>query len=231
MPNVAGEQLPSARPADAAVRTGDGPHAPRSAHADPSDTEGGLAMIKQFSSPVSLRPTAGRFSARICAFGIPDKTGDVVVAGAFTASLQKWRSTNGRIPVVFDHRGDDPMLHVGEVNPHNCVETSAGLVVSGHFYLNEPNAAKVHTQLQRGTLREWSFSALIQSSRPRAGGGRDLLVMDLIECGPTLLGKGDTQTLLVANATAARVRSPEEMLGPYRARLDAARARVMQSRA
>lgn len=190
-----------------------------------------MITIKQFSSPVSLRPTAGRFSARICAFGVPDKTGDVVAAGAFTASLQKWRSSNGRVPVIFNHRDDDPMFHIGEVNPHDCQETPAGLVVSGQLYMDEERAAKVHAQLQRGTLREWSFSALIHGSRPRAGGGRELLAMDLIECGPTLLGKGSTETLMVANATTAPMLPPsEEVLGPYRARFDVARTRVMRSR-
>jgi HK97 family phage prohead protease len=183
--------------------------------------------IKRFNGDVTLREKEGRFAARVCAFGVVDKGGDVVQRGAFAASLARWRASNKRIPVVFDHQASDPLLHIGEVNPHDCQETEAGLVVAGRLYTDEERGAKVHTQLKRGTLAEWSFTARIHSARPRPEGGREFLAMELIELGPTLLGKGDTETLMVASAPGA-LPSPtaDELLAPFRARLDVARARI-----
>src|SRR5687768_7764238 len=146
----------------------------------------------------SVEPKAeGRFKALVSTFNIPDKTGDIVRPGAFRGSLERWRATNGRIPVVFSHQSSDPLLHIGEATPHNAMETSLGLIVSGHLYLDEERGAKTFRQLQRGALREWSYGFLIKQSRPLANGGRELLELDLVELGPTLVGAGTTETLEV----------------------------------
>ena len=96
-------------------------------------------------------------------------------------------------------------MHVGDCNPHNCQETDAGLMVSGHLYLDEERGQKVFRQLQRGALREWSYGFLVKQSRPLASGGRELLDVDLVELGPTLKGAGVTETVEV-RAAARRPR-------------------------
>ena len=189
---------------------------------------------KYFSAEVIAKPKPGSFKARICRFGVPDKGNDVVVKGAFLRSLANWRSANRRIPVVFDHRGDDPLLHVGDVNPHNCEETEEGLVVTGELYLDEERGAKTYAQLKRGALNEWSFGCIVRRARPRSGsgGGRWLDECDLFEVSPTLCGKGDTDTLLVAHAetTGSRGLSVDHALAPYQARITLARARLASAR-
>jgi HK97 family phage prohead protease len=175
---------------------------------------------KFFSVDVMGKPKPGTFKARVCTFGQVDKGGDVVHRGAFAASLTKRRAANRAWPVIFDHDGSDPLMVVGRVSPHDSQEDDIGLVVTGTLNLDEERGRKVHEELKRGTL-EWSFGCLVQKAQPRQQGGRDLLVLDLFEVSPTIIGKGDTETLYVAHADRARPGSlsVDELLAPYRARL------------
>lgn len=191
---------------------------------------------KTFSGTVDLKPIQGRFVARVCSFNIVDKGKDCVQRGAFSASLERWRASNGRIPVCFDHQTSDPHGYIGEINPHNCEERDDGLIVSGELFLDDERGAKTYALLKRGLLREWSYTCLIAEggARPRANGGRDLLKLDLREVSPTLIGKGTTETLMVASA-ASPVTGPtgptvDEQLAPFRARLAVAQARVARAR-
>jgi HK97 family phage prohead protease len=198
--------------------------------------------IKTFSGTVDLKPTRGRFSARICRFGVADKTGDVVRAGAFAASLARWRSGNRRIPVIYNHVDDDPLLHIGSVNPHNCMETSDGLVIAGQLYVEEERGAKVYELLKHGALAEWSYGCWVQDADVRPNGRREFTRLELFEVSPTLIGKGDSETLMVASAiapthddrseheTTAGV-NVDEQLAPYRARLAVAQRRIAAARA
>jgi len=187
---------------------------------------------KTFNADLELRPTEGKFRALICTFDTPDKGGDIVRASAFDASLKRKRARNERIPVVYDHEISDPMNVIGEVSPHDTQATSKGLIVSGELFMAESRAAKVHALLKRGTLREWSFGCHVQSARPRPGGeGREFLVLDLFEVSVTALGKGTTETLMVASATApGDTLTTEEQLAPYRAELEVLRQRVARQR-
>jgi HK97 family phage prohead protease len=189
---------------------------------------------KTFSVPVTATKTEGKFKALISTFGVPDKGGDVMHKGAFAASLAKWRSGKRKIPVIWDHDDSDPLSLIGAVSAHDSQETEVGLVVTGELYLDEARGAKVYAELKRGTLAEWSFGAIIQSSRPRKDGGRDLLQLDLVEVSPVLCGKGASETLMIASAPSS-ARSPssltvEEQLAPYRARLTVAEQRVARRR-
>ena len=64
----------------------------------------------------------GRFTADISRFNVFDAHGDVMRPNAFRPWLERSRALNQRIPVVFSHQANDPMMHVGECNPHNCQE-------------------------------------------------------------------------------------------------------------
>ena len=91
--------------------------------------------------------------------------------------------------------------------PLDLVETETGLRARGHFYLEEPTAKKVFSQLQRKALSEWSFAYRVRQSKPLPNGGRELLAIDIIGIGPCLAGVGDTATIAV-KADAARAASP-----------------------
>src|SRR5688572_6983931 len=122
---------------------------------------------KLFAAEMDLARTEGKFKACICSFNLPDKGGDVVVAGAFDACLKRRRARNERIPVAWNH-STDPEDLIGEVSPFDTQSTAKGLIVSGELFVDEPRAAKVYGLLKRGTIREWSFGCFIKKAKPRA---------------------------------------------------------------
>src|SRR5690348_14764360 len=84
--------------------------------------------------PVEIKSAdseAGTFEALVSAFGNVDLVGDRVQPGAFTKTLENFRSKGQPIPVVLSHQWDDPMYHIGAADPANVKQTPAGLVVQG----------------------------------------------------------------------------------------------------
>jgi HK97 family phage prohead protease len=192
--------------------------------------------IKSFADVTLKSGPEGSFTALIASFDKPDKAGDVLRRGAFSRTIAQWQASGSRIPVIFSHAWRDPQAHIGEVDPVDIRETAAGVEATGHLYLNEANGAKVFSQLQRKTLREWSYGFTIQRFKTLADGCRELLAVDLIELGPCVIGVGDTATLATkaedvqAALAAHRRQLVAAQLEPYRARLDVVRRRIALQR-
>ncbi|MGH3965092.1 MAG: HK97 family phage prohead protease [Pseudonocardiaceae bacterium] len=130
---------------------------------------------------------AGQFTALVSAFNVIDSAGDVVMPGAFTRNLGEWAESGHRIPVVWNHKSDDPFAFVGEVL--EARETDAGLEVTGQLDLDDPHATKVHGLLKGRRVRGFSFAYQVKASRPGERDGRrvnELLDLDVYEVGPTL---------------------------------------------
>jgi HK97 family phage prohead protease len=115
----------------------------------------------------------GDFSAIVACFGgEPDRQGDVIYRGAFTASLARWRASGQKIPVVWSHQADDPAMVIGSADPAKSHETSEGLLLVGKLNIySSPTAANVRDLLKHGSISGWSFAFKIESSRPRPGAG------------------------------------------------------------
>ncbi len=156
-----------------------------------------------FSSFKALDEARGEFEAYVAIFGNVDLGGDRIVKGAFASSLQKWASKGRPIPVVFSHQWSNLDAHIGEVL--EARETDRGLYVRAQLDMQDPPSAKVWRLLKRGTLAEMSFAYDVIRSRP-VGGVLELLELDIIEVGPTLVGMNRETELLSAKgvATAAR---------------------------
>lgn len=167
----------------------------------------------------------GTFEAAFRYF-TPDMVGDAFTPHALDHSIAKLKAKGRKVPVIFNHRWDSIEDHIGEVRPEDIVETADGLQVRGKFYVNEPRARKVFDQLQRKALSEWSLAFTIQKAKPRPGGGRTIEQAHLLEVGPCLAGKGETETISVK--AAGDVADVEKMrralagiaLAPYRHRID-----------
>jgi uncharacterized protein len=143
----------------------------------------------------------GAFSAVVASFGAePDRQGDVIHRGAFTASLARWRASGQRIPVVWSHQTGDPSMVIGSADPVKSHETSEGLLLVGKLNVfDSPTAAHVRDLLKDGSIGGWSFGFKIVCSRPRRG-GLDLLELDLGEAGPTVFPANPaTRTVSVKN--------------------------------
>lgn len=104
-------------------------------------------------------------------FAAPDQIGDVVRKGAFAASLRR------RLPLAMLVR-HDPALAAGLWQ--EAEEDSCGLYVRGAVLPDLPGSALARRMLARG-VDGLSIGFRVVRSRPRPGGGRDLMEIDLLE--------------------------------------------------
>jgi len=153
----------------------------------------------------------GRFEAIVSVFNNVDLQGDRVVKGAFTKSLKVWRESGDPIPIIWSHDWGDPFANVGEADPALAEETDQGLKLVGRFDVHKSFAAQVYDLLKSRRVREWSFAYEIEEERPGKDRANDLVVLDIIEAGPTLKGANpDTATLSVKSQLEAAARQESE---------------------
>lgn len=143
---------------------------------------------------------AGQFEAIVSVFGNVDAVGDVVQKGAFTKTLEDWKSSGDPIPVIWSHDHSNPDAHIGVVD--EAQETDKGLLVKGTVDLDEPYAAKVFRLLKGRRVRKFSFAYDVKDGEENDKGGFDLKELELWEVGPTLIPANDDANLLAAKALA-----------------------------
>lgn len=134
---------------------------------------------------------SGTFEALVAVFNNVDSVGDRILPGAFAKTLQKWQGTGDPIPVIWSHKHDDPMAHIGTVQPSDMVETDRGLVVRGRLDIaDNPMAKQVHRLMKQRALKEFSFGYRVPKGGEKRAkdGANELSEIDLIEVGPTLKG-------------------------------------------
>lgn len=137
------------------------------------------------------QPT-GQISFYASIFGNVDLGGDRVVKGAFTDSLEEWRASGKKIPVVFSHKWDSLFDIVGWADPNDVTEDDIGLhVVATLKTVINPHAAYLWEMIDEKAITEASFAFDV----PEGGevknpddGAWDLKKLGLIEVGPCLKG-------------------------------------------
>ena len=148
----------------------------------------------------SLEDAPGRFEAIVSVFGNVDYQGDRVVEGAFQNSLDKWKASGKRIPVIWSHQWGDPFAHIGSVSDAEEIP-GKGLKVTGTLDTHKPFAGQVHDLLLDGRVGEFSFAYDIIKEKKAEDGANELLELNLIEVGPTLKGANpETELLAVKSA-------------------------------
>jgi HK97 family phage prohead protease len=154
----------------------------------------------------------GEFTAIVSVIGNVDIQGDVVVSGAFTKSLERLRESGNPIPVVWSHDWTDPFAHVGFAWARNVYEAKpgefpqapqGGLVVRGRFDVDKPFAKQVYDLVRERRVTEWSFAYDVVKQRKRSDGANELLVLDLLEVGPTLKGANEMTTTIDVKARSS----------------------------
>jgi HK97 family phage prohead protease len=134
----------------------------------------------------------GLFAARVSAFGNVDRGGDRVIKGAFKKSIQRWIKSTKKVPVIFSHDWKVIEHYIGTVDPKSMMETDDGLVVAGQLDIHDnPKAMRVFKKLKDGSLSGWSFGYEVKQERTADDGARDLLEVELLELGPTLVGMNE----------------------------------------
>lgn len=112
-----------------------------------------------------------RLSGYASLFGVADRVGDVVFAGAFRDSLAK----GGPLPMYIGH---DQRLTCGRWT--SAHEDRRGLWVDGVIAADAP-AANLARRLITSGQDGLSIGFFTRRARRRADGGRDLFELDLIE--------------------------------------------------
>ncbi|MEN6543048.1 HK97 family phage prohead protease [Parvibaculum sp.] len=109
-------------------------------------------------------------------FGTKDHGGDTVQAGAFAASLATTKAAGRQIPMLWQHRPDEP---IGSWN--SAVEDRRGLKVSGRIVLETSRGQEAFALAKAGALNGLSIGYRTIKSRPAGGRGRFLDQLDLVE--------------------------------------------------
>lgn len=116
----------------------------------------------------------GHFTGYASVFGVPDLGGDVVVPGAFSASLARRGAAGVRL--LFQH---DPSEPIGRWL--SLREDARGLLVEGQLNLAVQRAREVDALMRGGGLDGLSIGFRTLQARPGPGGERRLLRLDLWE--------------------------------------------------
>ena len=147
----------------------------------------------------TLDEKTGRVEALVSIFGNVDLVGDRVVQGAFSKSIQKWKSSNDPVPAILSHDWGDPWKHIGVVD--ELQETPEGLRAVYTLDIEDnPLAKQVYKLMKRRSLKEHSFAYDVKRERSAKDGANELLELDIIEIGPTLKGVNQGTELLAVKA-------------------------------
>ncbi|MDP3676253.1 MAG: HK97 family phage prohead protease [Novosphingobium sp.] len=123
------------------------------------------------------RAFTGRFAGYAAIFGHADAGGDVIRAGAFSASLAARKAAGDPLPLFWQHRPDQPIGWVERV-----AEDAKGLRVIAR--LSNPDGTNA-ALLREGEVTGLSFGYRAREAReivlPGAQTGRELSDIDIFE--------------------------------------------------
>lgn len=160
---------------------------------------------KNFPMEVKAAGDEGSFTALASVFGNVDLVGDKMLPGAFTKTLEDWRTSGDPIPVILSHQHDDPMALIGKADPNDVIETDEGLLVRGQLDISDnPTAKQVHKLMKDRLLKGWSFAYSVPKDGQKRGkdGVNEVSEVKLVETGPTLVGANPEATLQAVKAVA-----------------------------
>ena len=119
--------------------------------------------------------TSGRFSGYASLFGMPDQAGDIVMPGAFAASLKA--KAADRVRMLFQH---DPKEPIGIWD--RVVEDANGLWVEGRLQDGVARAEALKRLIEGGGVDGLSIGfRTVRATRENAGTRRRLWQIDLWE--------------------------------------------------
>jgi hypothetical protein len=166
-----------------------------------------MPLIRYARRPLTRRQTPARlatlgpdeFEGYASLFGVPDGAGDIVLRGAFSASLR--RRPPSAVRMLYQHSATDPLGVWEEIK-----EDARGLYVRGRLVLGVQRAREVRSLFAEGALDGLSIGFRTVRAR-RAGAGRLLSEIELWEISvvtfPLLAGSSVT-AVGVADATNSR---------------------------
>ncbi|MGI3278977.1 HK97 family phage prohead protease [Acinetobacter baumannii] len=132
---------------------------------------------KSFNLEIKAVQEDGFFSGYGAVFGNIDWYNDVILPGAFTASIAKWRDKNKMPPVLWNHNDSEP---IGVYT--NIYEDEKGLYVEGKLLIDDvPRAKSTHALLKAGAIDGLSIGYSTKKANQQTNGVRELVEVDLSE--------------------------------------------------
>lgn len=132
---------------------------------------------KSFNLEIKAVQEDGFFSGYGAVFGNIDWYNDVILPGAFTASLAKWRAKNKMPPVLWNHNDSEP---IGVYT--NIYEDEKGLFVEGKLLVDDvPRAKSTHALLKAGAIDGLSIGYSTKKANQQGNGVRELIEVELGE--------------------------------------------------
>lgn len=109
--------------------------------------------------PLTIKSVSdsGEFEGYGSVFGIEDSYSDVVVCGAFTATLEKWKAKSRLPAMLWQHNMSEPIGIYTEMR-----EDDIGLYVKGRLLIDaDPLAKRAHAHMKAGSLSGMSIGYML----------------------------------------------------------------------
>jgi uncharacterized protein len=133
-----------------------------------------------FVSEIKLSDTGdnvGTVSGYASVFNLLDRGGDIVLPGAFKASLAEWKRKKQVIPMLWQHSSDSP---IGVWD--DLIENDRGLSVKGSLIMDVPQAVAARALIKGGALSGLSIGFRTKEAEiDRTTGARKLKKLELWE--------------------------------------------------
>jgi uncharacterized protein len=178
----------------------------------PTEYKRSSAPMEVIASAKATDTEPGTVEMFVAVFDEVDFGGDVIRKGAFEKALAGWAEKGDPIPFIWSHRWSDPYAHVGIVTEaaEREIGGKSGLWVRAKMDTDRPFAEQVHHLLKGRRVTQASFAYNVIEAKSITVDGkeaRELLELDLLEVGPTLLGMNEeTELLMVASAERSLAR-------------------------
>ena len=114
---------------------------------------------KRLDIPFEIKSISdsGAFTGYGSVFGVKDSYSDIVIKGAFTNSLNKWKE-KGRLPaLLWQHKMDEPIGYYTKM-----VEDDNGLYLEGQLLIDDdPLAKRAHAHMKAKSLSGLSIGYIL----------------------------------------------------------------------
>lgn len=120
----------------------------------------------------------GKFSGYGSVFSTMDQGGDIVVPGAFEKSLKKWGGTGRQVPVLWQHKPDEPIGSWPELK-----EDDHGLLGTADLWTDDaPYARIAYKGMKTKTITGLSIGYRVKREEyDKKAGANRLIELDLVE--------------------------------------------------
>lgn len=142
--------------------------------------------------------TSGSFSGVAAHFGNIDFVGDVIEAGAFTASLGEHKANGTRPVLLWAHNPDEPIGVVDTLD-----QTSRGLEIKGRFAVDTVRGGDAYRLARMGAVTGLSIGYRATRATRDAKGIRKILAADLAEISLVAMPANDRARLTSVKAAGA----------------------------